>query len=304
MKRRKLVSGFVGVLAIGAFPAAAFASGGPVTVYNSLPPTLGANFLSSEGPEAYSFNEFGNGVTLTSGGQLASVTIMLSSWGCGTSGAWYSDNCVTAPGAKFTEPITLNIYDAPATDPAGQADTVGSGLPGAKILSVTKTFSIPYRPSANHAKCQGTSPYAGAGAWYDSQLGQCFAGLATTITFNVKSLHAVVPANIVYGIAYNTTHYGYSPYGESTACYTSSTGCPYDALNIALADDPTNLSVGSDPDPGGIYQNAVAGSQYCDGGAAGTGTFRFDSPSTPTCWAEFFYGTAGYYIPAVAFKIT
>jgi hypothetical protein len=298
------VSGFVGLLAIGAFPATAFASAGTTTVYNSVPPKLGANLLASEGPEAYGFDEFGNGVTLTSGGQLASVTITLSSWGCGTSGTWNNDNCVTSPGSKFTEPITLNVYDAPATDPASQPDTVGSGLPGARILSVTKTFSIPYRPSANDNKCQGTSPYAGAGAWYDSKLGQCFAGLATNVTFNLKPLHDVVPANIVFGIAYNTTDYGYSPYGQSAACYTSSTGCPYDALNIALADDPTNLSVGSDPDPGGIYQNAVIGSQYCDGGAAGTGTFRFDSPSTASCWAEPFYGTAGYYIPAITFKIT
>ena len=47
------------------------------------------------------------------------------------------------------------------------------------------------------------------------------------------------------------------------------------SLNIGLSDDPTNLNTGSDPYPGGIYQNAAYGSDYCDLGNAGTGTFRF-----------------------------
>jgi hypothetical protein len=265
---------------------------------------VAANLLPSYGGEAYAFSELGNQITLTRAGMLSSVTVTMSSWGCGQSGGWSTDNCVTTPGTKFTEPITLDIYHAPATDPQTQPDTVGSGLPGSTILSVTKTFSIPYRPSANNAKCQGTSPYAGAGAFYDSQLGECFAGLATNITFNLASLHVSVPQNIVFGIAYNTSDYGYAPYGDSTVCHSSSTGCPYDALNIGLANDPNNLSRGSDPYIGGMYQNSPTASEYCDSGNAGTGTFRFDSPSTPSCWVDTFYGTDGYYIPAIEFKTT
>ena len=301
--RRVFVSVAVAaVAAVGAFPATVFASGSAI-LYSSLTPTVGSNLLPSEGPEAYSFNELGNQITLTRSAQIASVVITLSSWGCGQSGGWSTDNCVTTPGTKFTEPITLNIYNAPATDPQTQADTPGNGLPGSKILSVTKTFSIPYRPSANNAKCRGTSPYFGAGAFYDSALGQCFPGLATNITFNLASLHITLPQNIVFGIAYNTTHYGYSPYGEGKVCYTTSQGCPYDSLNIALSNDPTNLNEGSDPYTGGMYQNALA-SDYCDHGNAGSGTFRFDSPSTPSCWVETNYGTTGYYIPAIQFKTT
>ena len=269
-------------------------------LYNSLAPALQGN-IPSEGPEAYSFNELGNQVTLTHSGQIGSVVVTMSSWGCGQSGGWNADNCVTVPGTKFTEPITLNIYQAPATDPATQPDTSGSGLPGARILSVTKTFSIPYRPSANHTKCVGTSPYSGSGAWFDSQLGECFAGMMTNITFSLSSLHVTLPQNIVFGISYNTSHYGYAPYGTGTTCYTASNGCPYDSLNIGLSNDPTNLNQGTDPYPGGMYQNAVYGSDYCDNGSAGTGTFRFDSPSTPSCWVEQYYGTTGYYIPAVEF---
>jgi hypothetical protein len=130
--------------------------------------------------------------------------------------------------------------------------------------------------------------------------------LATNITFSLTSLHVTLPKNIVFGIAYNTSDYGYSPYGTSTVCYTSTTGCPYDALNIALSDDPTNLNVGSDPYAGGMYQNSVTASEYCDDGAAGTGTFRFDSPDTTSCWDEPnpYGGTQGYYIPAIQFKTT
>ena len=130
-------------------------------LYSSLAPPQGN--IPSEGPEAYSFNELGNQITLTRSATLKSVVITMSSWGCGQSGGWSTDNCVTVPGTKFTEPITLNIYQAPATDPATQPDTVGSDPPGAPILSVTKTFSIPYHPSANHSKCVGTSPYADRG---------------------------------------------------------------------------------------------------------------------------------------------
>jgi hypothetical protein len=303
MKLRKLAIG-ASIAVIGAFPVTAFASGGNPVLYNSLPSAVAANLLPSYGGEAYAFSELGNQITLTRAGELASVTITMSSWGCGQSGNWDSDNSVTTPGTTFTEPITLNIYHAPGDDPQTQPDTEGSGLPGSKILSVTKTFTIPYRPSANNAKCVGSSPYAGAGAFFDATLGECFAGLANNITFNLASLHVSVPQNIVYGIAYNTSDYGYAPYGDSTVCYTSATGCPYDALNIALSNDPNNLSRGSDPYVGGMWQNSPISSEYCDDGMAGVGTFRFDSPSTTSCWDEMFYGTDGYYIPAIEFKTT
>jgi hypothetical protein len=304
MKLRKLGIA-ASIAAVVSFPATAFASGGNPTLYSSLPPSVGANLLPSEGVEAYSFSELGNQITLTRSAKIASVTIGMQSWGCGKSGTWGGDNCVTTPGTKFTEPITLNIYNAPASDPQTAADTPGNGLPGSRILSITKTFSIPYRPSANNAKCQGTSPYFGAGAFYDAALGQCFPGLATNVTFNLASLHVTLPKNIVFGIAYDTSDYGYAPYGDANMCNMSTTGCPYDALNIALSNDPTNLNVGSDPYTGGMYQNALAG-DYCDHGAAGSGTFRFDSPSTPSCWgiANPYGGTQGYYIPAIQFDTT
>jgi hypothetical protein len=252
----------------------------PAIIYNSV--VTGVGNLPSVGAEAYSFSEFGNSVTF--GGKtrrLTKAVVSMSSWGCG-SGDWHDNNCVTKQGAGFSEPITLNIY-GPSTD----------GLhPGALITSVTRTFFIPYRPSA--------SPQCGTtGEWYDSVHKKCNNGKLVNLTFN---LGGKVPNNVVYGIAYNTTHHGYNPIGESAPCFTSSGGCGYDSLNIALSQDPINVHIGYDTNPGKVWQNSSQASEYCDNGAAGTDVFRLDSP-TSTCWgvdnnAPY---NAPYYVPAVQF---
>lgn len=241
-------------------------------IYDSTVNPLPGN-LPSEGPEAYAFTEFGDAVTFAGVSRhLKSVTVTLSSWGC-QSGHWYSADCVTTPGATFSIPITFNIYNA------------GDPTPGSLITTTTQTFSVPYRPSSDHVNCTG-------GRWYDAAHGKCFNGLAANITFDFSSQNIVLTNNVVYGISYNTSHYGPQPIGESAACYTSSGGCPYDSLNIALS---PAVVTGFKPFPDTLYQNSVYGSEYCDGGLAGTGTFRLDSP-TSACWAG--------YIPAAQFFAT
>jgi hypothetical protein len=256
--------------------------------YNSTVPVASVGNLPSVGAEAYSFNEFGNEVNLV-GNNITTATVTLSSWGCQT-GSWFAHNCGTIPGSTFTEPITFNIYAPPP---------LGSNVPGALIATRTSTFTIPYRPSANFAHCTG----AQAGEWWDAALLSCFNGKAFNVAwaFNM-TLHST---DAVFGITYNTTHYGYAPIGEGAACYTSSGGCPYDSLNIALTqDDGTGyggtVTTGSDRYPGTVYQNALAG-DYCDGGTAGSGTFRIDSPApTASCWGvNSPYNAAPFYIPAV-----
>lgn len=155
----------------------------------------------------------------------------------------------------------------------------------------------PVSPSANATKCTGSS----AGAWYDRALGSCFDGLATSITFNLTSLNLSLPKNLVFGIAYNTSDYGYAPYGHSTACHSTPEGCPYDSLNIGLSQDPTNLSSGNRPQPGTIFQNSPLAGEYCDGGTRGTSVFRLDSPGAP-CWGVSTSDEAPWYIPAVEFN--
>jgi hypothetical protein len=288
--RKQVIRVAVGISAAVALivPATTVSAAPAPQLYNSTVPVASVGNLPSVGAEAYSFNEFGNEVNLV-GNHLTTVTVTLSSWGC-QNGSWFAHNCGTINGSTFAEPITFNIYAPPP---------LGSNVPGALIATRTSTFNIPYRPSANFAHCTGSD----AGKWWDGPTLGCLNGRAFNVTwaFNMN-LHST---DVVFGITYNTTHYGYAPIGEGAACYTSSGGCPYDSLNIALTqDDGTgyggNVSTGSDRYPGTVYQNALA-ADYCDGGAAGSGTFRIDSPApTASCWGvNSPYNAAPFYIPAV-----
>ena len=65
----------------------------------------------------------------------------LSSWAC-VEGHWTGtpSPCVTPTGAKYSLPITLNIYD-------------GDDATNELVASKTQTFDVAYRPSANPTKC-------------------------------------------------------------------------------------------------------------------------------------------------------
>ena len=238
-------------------------------IYDSTVTPLPGN-LPSVGPEAYAFDELGDAVTFAGTARnLKTVTVTMSSWGC-QGGHWYSSDCVTTPGATFSIPITLNVYDA------------GSPTPGSLIASTTQTFAVPYRPSSDNINCT-------AGRWYNAASGSCFNGLAYNITFDLTSLNVVLPNSAVFGLVYNTTSYGPVPIGQAAPCFSSSGGCPYDSLNIALS---PAVVTGSKPYPDTLYWNNTYASNYCDLGADGTGTFRLDS-STSACWEG--------YIPAAEF---
>jgi hypothetical protein len=254
-------------------------------IYNSTISPLPGN-QPSVGVESSFFNEFGNQVSLAGTSLvLGKVTVTMSSWAC-QFGHWTNNTCLTTTkGAAFSEPITFNIYNANAP---------GSTLPGSLITTVTQTFSIPYRPSDNITKCPS------GGTWYDTSSKTCFHGLATNITFDFTSKNVTLPSSIVYGIAYNTTDSGYVPIG-TTSCNTSSGGCGYDSLNIALSTDPTNVTVGFDPNPGTVFQYNRYPAGYCDGGTAGTGVFRLDSPGNG-CWSFGAQGTLPASVPAVQFR--
>lgn len=248
-------------------------------IYSSTVTPLPGN-LPSVGGEAYAFNEFGNSVTFSPGSNrnLSKVVVTMSSWGC-ASGSWFAHNCQTPEDASFSLPITLNIYN-PSSDGVH---------PGSRIATVTETFEIPYRPSAS-TQCTG-------GRWYQESSKRCYNGLATNITFKLD--HVTVPDSAIFGITYNTSHYGYAPIGQSAACYSTTAGCGYDSLNIALSEDPTNVTIGTNTNPGKVWQNSPFGSQYCDNGAAGVGSFRLDSPGTPSCWGTGDATAAPYYVPAI-----
>jgi hypothetical protein len=262
---------FVALVATFLVIAAGVAQGG--VIYDSTVNPQPGN-LPSVGAEAYAFEELGDAIAFAGTARSpGAVTVTMSSWGC-QAGAWYSADCVTTPGATFSIAITLNIYAA------------GSPTPGSLITTRTQTFTIPYRPSSDNVNCTG-------GRWYQASTATCFNGLAHNVTFDLTSLNILLPNAVVYGISYDTTSYGPAPIGTSAPCFSTPQGCPYDSLNIALA---PAVNVGSKPFPDTLYWNDFYPSNYCDGGLAGTGTFRLDSP-TSACWVE-----AGvHYIPAAQF---
>jgi len=270
-KRIRVIILALSLILVGAAPALSQGQ----TIYNTIPKPLPGN-LASVGFEATSAAEFGDRVAFAGTARNATtVTVTMSSWGC-QAGNWHSANCVTSPGATFSHPITLNIFG------------VGVGnQPGALLATVTKTFAIPFRPSAD-AHCTG----AQLGEWYDSSSKTCFNGKATNINFNLAPLSLVLPNQVIFGVAYNTTHYGAAPIGEGAACFGSSGGCGYDSLNVAVTDPAASLSIGSNPAPDDAYFNTLFAGFYCDSGIGGVGVFRLDAG----CWTGF--------KPSVRFRAT
>jgi hypothetical protein len=273
-------------------PSSAGAASSPV-LYNSIVSPLPGNVVS-QSFEATQTSQFGNAINLASSGPLSNVVVTMSSWGCQT-GNWNNDTCATTPGSTFSTPITLNLYSLGA-----------GGAVGSLIGTVTQSFAIPYRPSADNTHCTGTK----LGEWYDTA---CHNGLAVNITFDFSAQHLVLPSSLIYGIQYNTSDYGPSPYGHGTACAMTAAGCGYDSLNVGLSTDSTAVTTGTDVFPGKLYQDTKYAPYWCDGGAAGTGVFRLDSPnqdpnncvSTSGGWAlndNNGVGTAPYYVPAVQFN--
>jgi parallel beta-helix repeat protein len=252
----RLTAGF-GLALAGVFAGSAAASA--AVIYDNIATPQPGN-VTSVGYEATSASEFGGQVQLSGTERSAkSVTVLMSSWGCESGG---NTTCATTAGATFSEPITLNLYDVN-----------GDGTPGALIKSVTQTFNIPYRPSADPTCPGGT-------AWKDSS-GNCWNGFATPIKFNLAGQGVTLPNKLIVAVAYNTTHHGYTPYGESAPCFSEDGGCGYDSLNVGAETVPP--TTGSLPAPDDAYQNSTWTGAYCDNGASGTGTFRLDAG----CWTGF-----------------
>lgn len=249
----------------------AVASAESEVVYNNLPETNPGNVVS-ESFEATQTGQFGGLVKLAGSARRGgTVTVAMSSWGC-QHGAWTgTPECTTEVGAKFSEPITLNVYSVGA-----------GGSVGSLIYSLTKTFNIPYRPSQNNRKCTG----AAKGAWYYGTLKECFHGKYVKLTFPVKAPFTW-PSEAIIGIAYNTSDYGVSPQ-RPQPCNSEPQGCGYDSLNVGLTEPNANEeaippAIGSDPLPESVYQDTKYAPYFCDGGLGGTGSFRLDQG----CWTGY-----------------
>lgn len=193
-------------------------------IFDSIPSVLPSN-STSVGYQATQTRELGDKITFDGTSRdLKHAAVTLSSWACETGGG---TSCVTTPGATFNHPITLNLYNV-----------AGDGSVGTLIDSVTQTFAIPYRPSADPTCPGGT-------AWRDTN-GSCFNGMNHVIVFDASGI--TVPDSIIYSVAYNTQTYGSPAVGVAG---------PYNSLNVSLI--PSTPAVGADQNAGEVFWNSTYG---------------------------------------------
>jgi hypothetical protein len=279
MHARRFVAALLAIAAVLGLTAATATASVPRSVlYSSTAPGVGN--IPSVGVEAYSFDQIGNEVLLRRSVRIKSVSVQLSDWAC-QSGSWNNGDCATTAGATFPTEFTLNIYKASSTDPISHETT-----PGALLLTQTKTFNIPFRPSAS-SHCTGTQ----AGEWFKNGQG-CFNGLAHTITFSLWGLHVKLPKDVVWGITYSSDNSGPNP--------IHGTNAPQDSLNVGLA---PKVRAGHNVVPDSIFwdtrfQGFTCAAPSPDGnsGPFVTGQFNQDGPcnGTNNTWAGF--------IPAAQFN--
>lgn len=193
-------------------------------------------------------SELGSQVALAGTDRMNSnVTVLMTSAAC-QNGTWMS-GCSTTAGATFTHPVTLNVYNVNADN------TVGD-----RFATVTKTFTMPYRPSSDG--CGG-----GNTTWTGTDT-QCHTSKAFTIDFSLAGI--TLPNNVIFGIAFNTEHEGVLPKG---------TPGPYNFLALGTSGAP---SIGTSlPTAGDAYVAYSPAGAYCDG-TPGADIFSLDPYSF--CW--------------------
>lgn len=240
---------------------------GASIIYDSIPGPLPPN-VPSLGYQANQTSEFGDliqfaGTNLV----LKQVKLVMSDWALASDYPAFPG----ATGPTWNHPLTLNLYNV---------DNSGANpAPGTLIATRTQTFAIPWRPPADPTCPGGT-------AWRASD-GNCYNGLAFTVVFDFTG--TPVPNQIIYGVAYNTETWGYTPIGSPG---------PYASLNFGLADQPP--SVGINPFPDTAYWNTQTASNYADNGAGGVGIFRRDTGWTPFSGAVTFETQGLAEVPALS----
>jgi hypothetical protein len=253
----RLVASLVAACAVLALVAGA--AGAATVAYSNMPKPKPGN-VQSLAFQATSASEFGGQIGFAGSVTNPRVSVDLSSWACQSGGAT-DGSCVSSPGSTYEVPITLNVYSV------GPENSVG-----AKLVTLTQDFAIPYRPSADNVNC------AGNGGWFKKhgKTGTCYHGLLNKITFSklgTAKAPLTLPSDVIVSVAFNTFTHGYEPTGVEG---------PYDSLNFALTEplnegEAVNPSVGTNPVPADTYYNSTYGPFYCDNGAGGTGTFRLDA---------------------------
>ena len=210
---------FISTIIVGGLIAV---SANAEVVYNSIDNPLPPN-VPSEGYQCCSTAELGNIVTPTfSGGTFTSASIVMSDWATKSTYPSGWGPVTTVDPAGFTVPLTLNIYSVGA-----------GGAVGTEIGTVTENALIPWRPESGG--CLDTTAYKGSD-------GGCYHGSASVVTFDLSSLNLSVPEQFIYGVAFNTNTWGYSPLGYDG---------PFESLNVGV--ENVGPSVGKDNGLGTYY---------------------------------------------------
>lgn len=162
--------------------------------------------------------------------------------------------------------ITFNIYDPGS-----------GGQPGSLIATDQQTFTIPAAPNGGYGSTYCTT---GAGA------GNPYCGIGNfSITFNFAPQDLTLPSTVIYGIQYD----------DSQNSVDS-------GVNVQLATEPTQVSVGADTFPGYVFAALMSGVSGQDAGpgevTASTLTTTFVQVSTAVSGNYGMYP----YIPAVQFN--
>jgi hypothetical protein len=149
--------------------------------------------------------------------------------------------------------LTLTIYNA---DLAGAVPAVGT-----VVLKITQTFAIPYRPSYDPA---GPCAAKNSTGWYSTLEAKCYNGYSHPVTFALPS-GITLPGELIWSIAYNTSHHGYAPLGDDT---TNALNNPWDSLNVGALTFSDPPAVGIDVEPDVAFVAAGGGALGRDTGWA------------------------------------
>lgn len=241
-------AGFTGIAAprTAAAPGAEDALPLGAPQYNTTLVPLPPN-STSLGFHATGTSEFGDLVRLSGAAHyIDSVTVTMSSWAIRSD---YPADTGSAFG--FNHPITLKLY---AVDRRG-----GLPKPGALLVTVTRSFLIPWRPEPDTVSTSPLRPWRAAD-------GAHYTGLAFNVTFELGALARSLPDEIVFSVSFDTQSQGAAPLGRPG---------PYDALHLALGDQPP--APGADVEPGVVFWKTAAAAHYADRGSAGTNQLRRDA---------------------------
>jgi hypothetical protein len=217
-------------------------------LFDTTPSPLPPN-LTSVAFEATGTSEFGDLVRLDGQSHLVgSFTIVV------TSSAVRTDFAGSQP-LGFTQPITLTLYDVDRSGPAPK--------PGPVIVRTTEAFLIPWLPEADAS--------AGGSRTWKASDGVTYNGQAVPLTFDLAPFGLSLPHEVIYGISFNTEHYGPDPSGRPG---------PANFLGVAVNNRPAVF--GTDVEPDAVFWRTTLAMGYADAGSSGVNIFRHD-----TGWALF-----------------